>query len=123
MKKIVIGLICFLSMQVSADAAKKPNILVILADDMHWHHPGFNGGPAATPNLDRLAHEGVMLTQFYVHSVCSPTRAVSSGAVSPVRDYVFNEMGASRAVKTKEWSYMTLRFTTDQVKEMRKKEK
>jgi hypothetical protein len=35
MKKIVIGLICFLVMQVSADAARKPNILVILADDMH----------------------------------------------------------------------------------------
>jgi arylsulfatase A-like enzyme len=75
MKKIVMVLICFLSMQVSADAARKPNILVILADDMHWHHPGFNGGPVATPNLDRLADEGVRLTQFYVHSVCSPSRA------------------------------------------------
>ena len=42
---------------------------------------------------------------------------------APVRDYVFNEMGASRAVKTKEWSYMTLRFTTDQVEEMRKNER
>ncbi|VGO20846.1 sulfatase family protein [Pontiella sulfatireligans] len=43
--------------------------------------------------------------------------------MSPIRDYVFNEMGASRAVKTKEWSYMTLRFTTDQVEEMRKNER
>lgn len=42
---------------------------------------------------------------------------------TPVREYVFNEMGASRAVKTKDWSYMTLRFTTDQVEAMRKNER
>jgi arylsulfatase A-like enzyme len=52
-----------------------PNIVVLLADDMPRHHPGFNGGPVSTPNLDRLAREGTQLTQFYVHSVCSPTRA------------------------------------------------
>lgn len=55
--------------------ARLPNILVILADDMPRHHPGFNGGPVSTPNLDRLAREGTQLTEFYVHSVCSPTRA------------------------------------------------
>jgi len=56
-------------------APKKPNIVVFLADDMNWHYPGFNGGPCETPNLDRLAKEGTRLTRFYVHSVCSPTRA------------------------------------------------
>jgi len=40
-----------------------------------------------------------------------------------VRDYVYAEMGASRAVRTKEWSYMALRFTKDQVEEMRKRER
>jgi len=54
-------------------ASGQPNIVVILADDMYWHHPGFNGGPVATPNLDRVAESGTSLTQFYVHSVCSPT--------------------------------------------------
>ena len=54
---------------------QKPNIVVFLADDMNWHYPGFNGGPCETPNLDRLAKEGTRLTRFYVHSVCSPTRA------------------------------------------------
>ena len=58
-----------------ATSAAKPNIVVILADDMPRHHPGFNGGPVSTPNLDRLAREGTRLTQFYVHAVCSPTRA------------------------------------------------
>jgi len=40
-----------------------------------------------------------------------------------VRDYVYAEMGASRAVRTKEWSYMALRFTKDQVEEMRARER
>ena len=42
---------------------------------------------------------------------------------SDVREYVYAEMGASRAVRTKDWSYMALRFTKDQVEEMRKSER
>ena len=54
----------------------KPNILVFLSDDMGWSQPGFNGGTeVATPSMDRIANEGVKLTQFYVQPVCSPTRA------------------------------------------------
>lgn len=65
---------------------KKPNIVVFLADDMNWHYPGFNGGPVATPNLDRLAKAGTRLTQFYVHSVCSPTRAAFLTGRYPFRN-------------------------------------
>jgi len=79
---------------VSASAAKSqrgaavrpPNIVVILADDMPRHHPGFNGGPVSTPNLDRLAREGTRLTQFYVHAVCSPTRAAFLTGRYPFRN-------------------------------------
>ena len=54
----------------------RPNILVFVSDDMGWGQPGFNGGTQVpTPNMDRIANEGVKLTQFYVHPVCSPTRA------------------------------------------------
>ena len=66
--------------------AKKTNIVVILADDMPWNYPGFNGGPCETPNLDRLAKEGTRLTQFYVHSVCSPTRAAFLTGRYPFRN-------------------------------------
>ena len=53
----------------------RPNIVFILADDMGWAQPGFNGGnPEVTPNLDRLASESLRLSQFYTHSVCAPTR-------------------------------------------------
>lgn len=55
--------------------AERPNILVMLSDDMGWGQPGFQGGTTVpTPNLDRIAQEGVQLTQFYVQAVCSPTR-------------------------------------------------
>jgi arylsulfatase A-like enzyme len=54
----------------------RPNIVFILADDMGWAQPGFNGGKAElTPNLDKLASEGMRLNEFYTHSVCAPTRA------------------------------------------------
>ena len=56
-------------------SGSRPNILVFLADDMGWGQPGFNGGTdVATPSMDRIAREGVKLTQFYVQPVCSPTR-------------------------------------------------
>jgi len=58
-----------------APSARRPNIVLMVADDMGWAEPGFNGGDAVlTPNMDRLAAQGVKLTQFYTHSVCAPTR-------------------------------------------------
>lgn len=54
----------------------RPNIVMILSDDMGYAQPGFTGGnPELTPNMDRLASQGMQLTQFYTHSVCAPTRA------------------------------------------------
>lgn len=43
---------------------------------MGWAQPGFNGGnKEMTPNMDRLSGKGMLLTQYYTHSVCAPTRA------------------------------------------------
>ncbi|MGB7327592.1 MAG: arylsulfatase [Rubripirellula sp.] len=59
-----------------AQLESRPNIVFIMADDMGWAQPGFNGGnPALTPNMDALAAEGMRLSDFYTHSVCAPTRA------------------------------------------------
>jgi len=59
-----------------ACAADKPNIVYILADDMGYADAGFNGcKDIQTPNLDKLARNGVILKSFYVQPVCSPTRA------------------------------------------------
>ena len=60
----------------SAETSNRPNIVLILSDDMGYGQPGFNGGnKELTPNIDRLADESLKLTQFYTHSVCAPTRA------------------------------------------------
>jgi len=60
----------------SAEKNSRPNIVLILSDDMGYGQPGFNGGnKELTPNLDRLAGQGVQFKQFYTHSVCAPTRA------------------------------------------------
>lgn len=58
-----------------ANPKPKPNILVILADDMGYSDIGSFGGEIETPNLDALAKDGLRFTQFYNTSRCSPTRA------------------------------------------------
>ena len=55
--------------------AKRPNVIVILSDDMGFSDLGCYGGEIATPNLDALAAGGVRFTQFYNTARCCPTRA------------------------------------------------
>ena len=59
----------------NAAAPSKPNILLILADDMGFSDAGCYGGEIATPNLDALAKGGVRFTQFYNTARCWPSRA------------------------------------------------
>jgi arylsulfatase len=59
----------------AADRALRPNILLILADDMGYSDIGCYGGEIQTPNLDALARGGVRFTQFYNTARCCPTRA------------------------------------------------
>src|SRR5215213_7033780 len=55
--------------------ASRPNLVLILADDMGFSDVGCFGGEIRTPAIDRLAREGVRLTQFYNVGRCCPTRA------------------------------------------------
>lgn len=56
-------------------AQKQPNIILIMADDMGFSDIGCYGGEIKTPNLDKLAENGVRFTQFYNNARCCPTRA------------------------------------------------
>jgi arylsulfatase A-like enzyme len=56
-------------------AARRPNIVLIMADDMGFSDVGCYGGEVATPNIDRLAANGLRFTQFYNAARCCPTRA------------------------------------------------
>ena len=57
-------------------ADQRPNVVIILADDMGFSDLGMFGSEIPTPNLDALAREGVRFSQFYTHASCSPTRSM-----------------------------------------------
>ena len=86
MKFAVALLLCLLASCLSAQATK-PNIIVILADDIGYGDLGCYGSKAiATPRLDRMAQEGVRFTDFYVASAfCSPSRAALLTGRLPTR--------------------------------------
>ena len=69
----------------AALADDRPNIIVMVADDLGWNDVGFHGGDIDTPSLDRLAAEGVELNRFYTTPICSPTRAALMTGRDPIR--------------------------------------
>lgn len=67
-------------------AEDRPNVILIMADDLGWGDPSFNGGWIQTPGLDSLAEKGLKFTRFYSASpVCSPTRASCLSGRHPYR--------------------------------------
>ena len=71
-------------------ATNRPNFIFILADDLGWSDLGCYGHPQIkTPNLDRLAKQGTLFTQFYVNgSVCSPSRCAFMTGQYPARHQI-----------------------------------
>lgn len=81
----------------------KPNIVIIVADDLGWGDVGFHGSMIPTPNIDRLASEGIELNRFYTAPVSSPTRCglltgrypsrfgIRETVIPPWRNYGLNE--------------------------------
>ena len=72
---LLLTLLCALCCNASAAETRRPNIIVILADDMGFSDVGCYGSEIATPNLDALAKDGLRFTQFYNTARCCPTRA------------------------------------------------
>lgn len=64
-----------LTCSVAAAAPARPNIVIIMADDMGFSDVGCYGSEIRTPNIDRLASQGLRFTQFYNNARCCPTRA------------------------------------------------
>lgn len=60
----------------AATADERPNILLIMADDLGYSDIGSYGGEIETPNLDTLAQQGLRMSSFYAAPTCSPTRAM-----------------------------------------------
>ena len=70
-----------------------PNIIVLLADDLGYGDVGFHGSPTIrTPNLDRMAAEGMRFSQFYTAApICSPARASLLTGRLPIRNGVYSD--------------------------------
>ena len=67
-------------------ANERPNIILVMADDMGWGDPSYNSGWINTPALDAMAAEGLRFDRFYSASaVCSPTRGSCLTGRHPLR--------------------------------------
>src|SRR3954453_10533574 len=75
MTRSILVLLVALLTHSAASAAERPNVLLILADDLGFSDVGCYGGEIATPNLDRLAANGLRFRQFYNGTRCCPSRA------------------------------------------------
>jgi arylsulfatase A-like enzyme len=72
----------------SAQQAQKPNILVLMADDIgYWNISAYNRGMMGyrTPNIDRIANEGAIFTNYYGQQSCTAGRAAFITGQSPLR--------------------------------------
>ena len=74
---VVMGMLLAVSSIASAaDTPRRPNIVIILGDDLGFADMGAFGSEIKTPHFDSLANDGVRFTNFYTHASCSPTRSM-----------------------------------------------
>ncbi len=85
--------------EASRSAEAPPNIVFILADDQGWADIGYHDSDIQTPNLDRLAAEGVRLNRHYVYPTCSPTRVALLSGRFPSRFGVLSPLGATTKMR------------------------
>ncbi|XP_025084343.1 LOW QUALITY PROTEIN: arylsulfatase B-like [Pomacea canaliculata] len=74
-----------LLLAVSFAVSKQPHIVFIVIDDLGWNDIGFNNPDIISPNVDRLAREGLILRQSYVQPLCSPSRSSFMTGYFPYR--------------------------------------
>jgi arylsulfatase A-like enzyme len=89
----LIGLSLTVAPAPAVAAAARPNVVMIVADDLGWNDVGYHGSEIRTPNLDALAGSGVMLEHYYVWPVCSPTRTALLTSRNPSRFDILGAIG------------------------------
>lgn len=79
----VIAVITACSLSLVTHGADRPNVLILMADDLGWNDVGYHGSEISTPNIDQIAQAGIELDRFYTQPSCSPTRAALMTGKSP----------------------------------------
>ena len=78
--------IAILTLSVFSSAEqRRPNVIILLVDDLGWADISLRGAPFKTPNIDSLFKEGVTLNRFYTTPICSPTRAALMTGRDPLK--------------------------------------
>ena len=80
--------------------ATAPNVLLLVADDLGWNDVAFHQKNVPTPNLTKLAKDGLELGRFYACPVCSPTRAALLTGVMPRRLGIVDVVGPGQMLPT-----------------------
>jgi arylsulfatase len=84
----ILVLVALLASAAAAAAQTKPNILVIMGDDIGYWNVGYNNRGMmgyATPHIDRIAHEGLSFTDYYAQQSCTAGRAAFITGQAPIR--------------------------------------
>ena len=97
-RALVIAVLITFARDGSAQNTKTaPNVLILLADDLGWNDVSFHSSRAPTPNIARLAKDGLELQRFYTYPVCSPARAALLTGQMPRRFGIVDVIGPGQA--------------------------
>ncbi len=92
----------------SADTAARPNIIVVLVDDMGYSDLSCYGGEIQTPNIDRMGQNGIRFKQFYNTAKCSPTRACLLTGLYPQQAGAGIQRGVTMGQAMQSAGYVTM---------------
>lgn len=82
--------------------SRPPNILFLLADDLGWYDVGYHNPKIQTPNINKLVKGGVLLNNYYVQQVCTPTRGSVMTGRYPIHTGIWTS-----TVKSEAWANST----------------
>ena len=84
--------ILILVFSISLLSSERPNIIIIITDDLGWGDVSYNGGPINTPNIDKLADDGLQMNRFYSAPTCSPTRAALFTGINSLKNGIIRPL-------------------------------
>jgi arylsulfatase B len=104
MNKVLVLFLLVTSCSASESTVNRPHIVFILADDLGWNDVAFHGsGQIPTPNIDALAYSGLIMNNYYVTPICTPSRSTLMTGKYPIHtgmqhSVLFGELGYTNRI-------------------------